>query len=72
MSYFALGAYYKYSTYGATGIDLIPWVQPLIGHPFASNANVFFVQAPRLLERSPVHGSRRRGSSLYIIPTETQ
>lgn len=24
MSYFALGAYYNYSTYGATGVDLIP------------------------------------------------
>ena len=26
MGYFALGAYYNYSTYGATGLDLIPWV----------------------------------------------
>lgn len=26
VAYFALGAYYNYSTYGASGIDLIPYV----------------------------------------------
>ena len=25
--YFGLGAYYNYSTYGATGFDLIPYVR---------------------------------------------
>ena len=25
-AYFGLGAYYNYSTYGARGVDLIPWV----------------------------------------------
>lgn len=29
-AYFGLGAYYNYSTYGARGIDLIPWVHPLL------------------------------------------
>jgi hypothetical protein len=28
--YFALGAYYNYTTYGATGVDLIPCVSPLL------------------------------------------
>ena len=26
IAYFVLGAYYNYSTYGATGADLIPFV----------------------------------------------
>ena len=26
VAYFAVGAYYNYSTYGATGFDLIPYV----------------------------------------------
>ena len=29
-SYFALGAYYNYTTYGATGVDLIPCVLSLL------------------------------------------
>jgi autophagy-related protein 27 len=29
-SYFALGAYYNYTTYGATGVDLIPCVPSLL------------------------------------------
>jgi autophagy-related protein 27 len=35
MSYFALGAYYNYSTYGATGLDMMPWVPLyyLLGFP---------------------------------------
>ena len=28
--YFALGAYYNYTTYGATGVDLIPCVSSLL------------------------------------------
>jgi hypothetical protein len=28
--YFILGAYYNYTTYGATGVDLIPCVSPLL------------------------------------------
>lgn len=43
MSYFALGAYYNYSTYGATGLDLIPWVPFLTESPFASNADACIV-----------------------------
>lgn len=29
LGYFGLGAYYNYSTYGATGVDLIPYVLSL-------------------------------------------
>ena len=29
LGYFGLGAYYNYSTYGATGVDLIPYVLTL-------------------------------------------
>jgi hypothetical protein len=32
LAYFGLGAYYNYTTYGASGVDLIPYVIPL---PFA-------------------------------------
>jgi autophagy-related protein 27 len=31
IAYFALGAYYNYTTYGASGVDLIPYSIPLSG-----------------------------------------
>ena len=32
IAYFALGAYYNYTTYGASGVDLIPYFIPLSRH----------------------------------------
>lgn len=40
--------------------------------PCCSNTDANIIQAPRLLERSPVHASRCRGSSLYVLPTAAQ
>ena len=70
MSYLALGAYYNYSTYGATGFDLIPWVLLLSGSSFEMVLRPAPPQTPRLLERSTIHDSRCFESSLYLFPTE--
>jgi len=51
------------ATYGATGLDLIPWVLPLAGLLYAVDTDTDVIQASRLLERSAVHASEESMTS---------
>ena len=68
-AYFGLGAYYNYSTYGATGLDLIPYVSPSV--PCSATRLTPNTQTSRFLERSPVHAARRRFTSMLGRSTKT-
>ena len=57
MSHSALGACHSYSTYGATGLDLIPDVLSVAGLLSAVDTDIGVVQASRIPERSAVHAS---------------
>lgn len=50
LAYLGLGAYYNYSTYGASGMDLIPYV--FFSAPYIAQEST---QTSRLLERGSVH-----------------
>src|SRR5438477_10087003 len=75
-SYFGLGAYYNYSTYGATGVDLIPYV---LLYLFYAAYSVYPrltapSQTPRFLERSAVYAPRCHFTPSVIceIPTPVE
>jgi hypothetical protein len=51
-AYFVVGAYYNYSTYGARGADLIPYIYIL---SCACPKLTSYGQSSRLLERSTLH-----------------
>lgn len=68
LTYFGLGAYYNYSTYGASGVDLIPYVFLLI--TTLSNADAS-LQTSGFLARSAVYGPRCRIAPLFSCKTPT-
>jgi len=72
IAYFALGAYYNYSTYGASGVDLIPYVTSSYSDvkPVVTD-NLIFKQTPRLLARSTLHGPRCHVTPLLVCTPPT-